>query len=351
MSLPKRLLRCFLALHLAATAGVASPAHGQTSRAMSLECRGAAADTPANRQQADAWVRERLQAFVPRADRSLRMRSLELQAEQVRLAFYGISSTCAQYLAGTMPRQDADLALHGFEQTIANFLHDLGNDAVAVAGSGQVADMEAVRRTMTDIGAAGRQAALLGEEVLADQARQKLVDALVSFSSAFAEACYGQTFDPRIPIALQRQNDLLGTGIDVTPCANRKFTAEGKGADILWRFKHCGRGIGVWKIATEGPLRGGGDATVAPDLTGTWSLEEDAREGDVRVTYSGDLSLTLKPAAGEDDLAVADQLHLRATHSTVLADGVNVSRSLNLAGLTFVVKTSDQPCRVEDEGT
>ena len=335
-------------LAFAAVAAAPLSAQAQRSRAMAVECRGAAADTPASRQRADAWVRERLQAFVPRADRSLRMRSLELQAEQVRLAFYGISSTCGQYLAGTMPRADADLALHGFEQTIANFLHDLGNDAVAAAGSGQVAEMEGLRRTMTDIGAAGRQAALMGEEELADQARQKLVDALVSFSSAFTEACYGQTFDPRIPIALQRQNDLLGTGIDVTPCANRKFTAEGRGADILWQFEHCGRGIGAWKIATDGPLRGRGEGTVDPNLTGTWSVEEDTREGDIRVTYSGDLSLTLKPAVGEDDLAVADRLHLQATNSTVQGDGVNVSRSLSLSGLTFVVKTSDQPCRPEE---
>ncbi|MEO7987498.1 MAG: hypothetical protein ABI766_13280, partial [Gemmatimonadales bacterium] len=142
------------------------------------------------------------------------MHSLELQAEQVKLAFYGISSTCEQYLAGSMAQEGADLSLSGFEQTIANFLHDLGK---------------------TDIGTTGRQAALFGEDELAEESRKKLVDALVTFSRAFVnEACYSQNFDVRIAMGLARQNEMLGTGIDVTPCANRKFTAEGKGADILW---------------------------------------------------------------------------------------------------------------------
>jgi hypothetical protein len=42
---------------------------------------------------------------------------------------------------------------------------------------------------------------------------------------------------------------------------------------------------------------------------------------------------------------VAEKLNLKATQSYLQAEGVSVSRGLNISGLTFVVKTSDQPCR------
>jgi hypothetical protein len=331
-------------------AAAAVPAHAQRSRAMAQDCRAAGADTPASRQRSEQWVRDRLKAFVPTREQALRMRSLELQAEQVRLAFYGISSTCRQYRAGTLPQADADRALSGFEQTIANFLHDVGNETVLVAARGQVADMGSLRGTMTSIGATGRQAALMGDDELAEQSRKQLVDALVAFSRAFVdEACYGQSFDPRIAMGLARQNELLGTGIDVTPCANRKFIAEGKGADILWRFVHCGRGVGDWKITTHGPLEGTGEGTVDESFSGTWSVSETNPGHDVTVRYSGDLGIRLKPVAGDPDTREPDQLEVRATESTVRADDEIFHQGLNLPGLTFVVKKSDTPCRSAEE--
>ena len=335
------------ALLLLATA---ASLQAQQSHAMSVECRGASADTPANRQRAEQWVQARLKAFVPSPDQALRMQSLTRQAEQVRLAFHGISSTCAQYLAGTIEREVADRSLSGFEQTIANFIHDVGNDATVMAARGQVADMVAIRQVLTDIGATSRQAALLGDEQLAEDARKKLVDALVSFSRTFVDgACYDQTFDPRIAMGLHRQNEILGTGIDVTPCARRLFTADGTGADIVWHFRHCGWGSGDWKIKTSGPLLGSGIATVSDGLTGPWQIDENTSEGDVRVQYKGDMTIVRKPVANEPDLLVPDQLQLVVTEGTVTADGQVFHRGLSMPGLTFAVKTGDKPCREEDE--
>src|SRR3712207_6305668 len=100
---PARLLTLSASLAVVAV----QPAHAQQSRAMYSDCRGAPANTPANRQRAEQWVQDRLKAFVPTPEQALRMRSLESQAEQVKLAFYGISSTCEQYLAGKITREDA----------------------------------------------------------------------------------------------------------------------------------------------------------------------------------------------------------------------------------------------------
>ena len=327
----------------------AASLQAQQSHAMSVDCRGASANTPETRQRAEQWVQERLKAFVPSPDQALRMQSLTRQAEQVKLAFHGISSTCGQYLAGTIERDVADRSLHGFEQTIANFIHDVGNDATVLAARGQVADMGAIRQVLTDLGATGRQAALMGDEPLAEEARKKLVDALVSFSRTFVDgACYDQTFDPRIAMGLHRQNEILGTGIDVTPCAKRLFTADGTGADIVWRFRHCGYGVGEWKIKTSGPLLGSGVATVADDRTGPWQIDENTSEGDVLVQYKGDITIEQKPVENEPDLLVPDRLNLVVTEGTVTAEGKVFHRGLSMPGLTFAVKKSDKPCR-EDE--
>jgi hypothetical protein len=99
-----------LALGLAA---VSAPLHAQRSYAMRFECRTAEPNTPASRRRAEEFVRDKLKAFVPAPEQALRMRALEAEAEQVKLAFYGISTTCEQFLRGTMERDVADNSLQG----------------------------------------------------------------------------------------------------------------------------------------------------------------------------------------------------------------------------------------------
>jgi hypothetical protein len=278
------------------TVAATAAAHAQGSRAMAQDCRGVSADTPANRQKAERWVQDRLKAFLPEPKQALRMRSLELQAEQVKLASYGISSTCQQYLAGKLEKEVADRALSGYEQTIANFLHDVGNEALLTASRGQVSDIGAIRKTLTDIGTTGRQAALLGEDELAEQSRKKLNDALVSFSRTFVDqSCWEQVFDDELPYNLQRQNEMLGTGIDVLPCAQRRFSAQ---ASVL-TFESCTvRGVGDWRVTSN--MTAPGSATGGLG-SGEMKADRDRAKGDYEVDWgangveyraSGDMELT-----------------------------------------------------------
>jgi hypothetical protein len=117
----------------------------------------------------------------------------------------------------------------------------------------------------------------------------------------------------------------------------------------VWRFRHCGWGVGEWKIKTSGPLLGSGVATVSDDRTGPWQINENTSEGDILVQYKGDMTIVQKPVEGEPDLLVPDRLLLQATEGTVTADGKVFHRGLSIPGLTFAVKKSDKPCREEDE--
>jgi hypothetical protein len=280
-------------LALAFAAAGAPLAHAQRSYAMRFECRSAEPDTPASRRRAEEFVRDKLKAFVPSPEQALRMRSLEAEAEQVKLAFYGINTTCEQFLRGTMDREQADISLQGYEQTIANFLHDVSSDAAVVAARAQVADLDVIRKSLTDIGMTGRQAALLGEDKLAEEARVQMVNTLVRFSGAFVdETCWDQVFDDELPFSINRQNEMMGTGIDVRPCAQRRF----KAVVSPLTFESCTvRGVGEWRVLWPMPMVSGGQ--------GSGELEEkrDGAEGDYRVEVerhgveyraSGDLKLT-----------------------------------------------------------
>lgn len=276
---------------------LSQPADAQRSRAMALDCKAAAANTPANRQKADQWVQEKLKAFLPAPDQSLRMKSMELQAEQVKLALGQIMMICEQYQAGKVSREDADFRLSGFEETIDNFLHDLGNEAHVTAARGQVSDLPAVQKTLTEIGGVGRQAALFGDDRLADEAQKKMVDALVSFSNTFVEqSCWDQSFDDDLPYAIHRQNEMLGTGIDVTPCAQRRFKAQVE----VYTFESCTiRGVGDWRVRWNMAAPG----TTGGEGKGELKAERDRAKGDYKVDWgangveyraSGDMELTRK---------------------------------------------------------
>jgi hypothetical protein len=289
-----RVLRRPLFVALALAPAPSGLALAQRSYAMRFECRTAEPESPDGRRRAEEWVRDKLKGFVPSPEQALRMRTLEGEAEQVKLAFYGISTTCTQYLHGQMAQEQADLSLSGFEQTIADFLHDVGSDVVALADRAQVTDLEVIRKALTDLGNTGRQNALLGEEALADQARKQMVEALVHFSGSFVDrTCWDQVFDDQLPFNFDRQNQIMGTGIDVRPCAQRRFRA----VVPPLVFESCTiRGVGDWRVRWEmtAPGTTGG--------TGSGKLEDsrDGARGDYEVKWgangaeyraSGDLKL------------------------------------------------------------
>ena len=273
----------------------AGPAWAQRSQAMRLDCRAAEPDTPAGRRRAEEWVRDRLKAFLPSPEEALRMLRVENEAEQARLAFYSISTTCEKYRAGSLSREDADLTLSGDEQRIADFLHELDNEMSVLAASAQVADLGKIRSSLTTTGAVGRQAALLGEEVLAESARKQMVQTLVSFSGSFVDqTCWDQVFDDELPFSLHRQNEVLGTGIDVRACAQRRF----KAVVPPLTFESCTiRGVGEWRVRWDAA----GARTKGGVGTGELEAERDGAKGDYEVEWgtneveyraSGDLTLT-----------------------------------------------------------
>lgn len=345
-----RALGCFVVL-----AAVTAPlVHAQRSNMMRMECRGAELDSPASRRRAEEFVRDKLKAFVPSPEQALRMRTLEAEAEQVKLAFYGISTTCAQYLRGTMEREVADLSLQGYEQTIANFIHDVSSDVQAVAARAQVSDLETIKKALTEIGTTGRQAALLGEDELADEARRRMVETLTGFSAPFVnETCWDQVFDDQLPFSINRQNEMLGTGIDVRPCAQRRFYA----AASPLVFESCTvRGVGEWRVLWPMPMASGGE--------GSGELEEkrDGAEGDYSVEIekngvayraSGDLKLTRRDngPGNKATYTLSGEIDIKLTKGEEMVRKMAELTGQKVGGkhdFSVEAAVSDKPCRSLD---
>jgi hypothetical protein len=232
--------------------------------------------------------------------------------------------------------------------------------AMKIAAAGQVSDLANLEAMVTTVLEASRYNKLSGNEEEAQRQYQGAVEVLTTFISNFQTTCYSQSFDPRIALGLERQNELLHMGLDVTPCSNRKYTAEAKGGDLLWRFSHCGWGMGEWKIEPGGILQGSGVATVEIDaevakvyhganiLSGTFSVDQVvSAHPTVRLHYSGDLKILPKPEEGSDSLG---DLWVQVQRGTATAaDGHVVVVALDDTVLIATVKKSDMPCRQGEE--
>lgn len=181
--------------------------------------------------------------------------------EQVRLAFYGIDATRLQVERGQLSAEEGERIVDGFKQTLRNFVHDQSNDALVLASTGQASDIPNIARSLGGLMSVARQDALLGREEVAMEAQTKMVNVLRTYSQRFAATCDQQTFPVEIALGLARQNELLGTGIDVSHCAKRRLTATIEHTRVTYRFENCSiDGGGNWKVTLSGFLSGEGEA-------------------------------------------------------------------------------------------
>ena len=338
---------------LVLAAASAIPAAAQKSQAMRFECRAAELNTAAARRRAEQWVHAKLKAFYPSPEQALRMLRLQEDVAQVQLAFGSIGSTCEQYRVDKIPRDVADESLSGYEQTIQNFLHELDNEMKVISAMAQVADMDRLRDHVTQTGGIGRQAALMGNDDLAEASRKQMVGTLVRFSDAFVnKACWDQVFDDELPFSLHRQNEILGTGIDVRPCAQRRFRA----VVPPLTFESCTvRGVGEWLVTWDmsAPGATGGKGS------GELEAERDGAKGDYKVEWgangaayraSGDLDLTRQDngVGRKPTYTLAGEMDIKLTKGEEMVKMMAKLMNQKVGGRrTFRVEpeVSDKPCK------
>jgi hypothetical protein len=269
------------AVRFAAFAVVATVLTGEaaatTSRAMQFHCTLVPEYKESDLSKDDAWVANKLKGFMPEPGApSLRITSMEQQIE-VAEAIQTIRATCHDYRAGHMAESLADSILSSAEEVIQNFEQKLANEAKIRAASGQVAQMDSIRAVLTAMASAGRQNALLGEDMLADAAWHMMVTTAEVFDDAFAADCKNQTFDQDIAFALERQRQLLSISSDLMHCAYRYADAKTVSGLITWRI--CGAIEGKLKVKMKGDPVGEGSGVIGPDGEGEYTAHYTTQSG------------------------------------------------------------------------
>jgi hypothetical protein len=355
-----RLLQPCLVSGLAAAAlSVAALAGAQESTTMALNCAGT--QSPGAMQANEAWIQSQIRAFTPKpgAPPSLRIDYYDISVQQVLAAKDGIVQVCRSYLNGATPKDVADRTLAGFEQTIREFVESLGNQLTVLAAGGQVNRMPAIRQALATVLAVSRQEALMGDSVAAMRGVTVMMTALTNFSGDFTESCYGQEFDPGIAIEVERQNEIAGTGIDVTPCARRRFYAH----TGMYTFKSCSvSGVGEWKISQGLAMLGSGTTTSnferKPDGTASGTFSIDLTVNGVTYTSTGDATLRVREqrdARGEllsRDYKLYGSIDFRLTKG-----GEKLAKISELTGgprggdgkFELDPEVSDKPCKSADD--
>jgi hypothetical protein len=244
-------------------------------------------------------------------NQGLRTSRLE-QEEQVKLAFYGIDATRARVAAGELSDADGWRITEGFESTIRNYVHDRSQDALIKSAAGRASDIPAISQLLSGVLGVARQDGLMGREELALEAQQQMVRALRTFSQSFASTCEQQDFPAEVALGLERQNELLGTGISVIHCANRRVSADISSQGVLYHFETCTlRGDNVddhWDLTISGLVTGKGnglagmwEATTmfrgkSDDWTGDMKLiKEEVEESQRPITVPDDAGPLAKP--------------------------------------------------------
>jgi hypothetical protein len=154
---------------------------------------------------------------------------------------------------------------------IAALAAERRQQALKIARQGKVSDVPQLQADLTIVLAAARTNQLLGNpEGTAQQAAA--IEVLRVFSEAFARTCRSQSFDYLQALGLGRQNELLGTGIDLSHCAYRLLEGSIIAPNEAIRWRHCGMGYGEWKMRTSGLNVGQGSGSIEDAGSGPYSL-------------------------------------------------------------------------------
>lgn len=162
------------------------------------------------------FVENTLKAFEPslNAMDGLRATMWKGEIQQVLLADAEIPKIKAQIAKGTMDQHEGEFIIDGYMDTIRSFLHELGNEAVVIAGAGQVRDVPQLQKVLGQILSVARQDQLSGDTEIGQAGAAEAVRIFTTFATAFARNCKKQTYKPEFAMGLQRQLELLGTGVE-----------------------------------------------------------------------------------------------------------------------------------------
>jgi hypothetical protein len=228
---------------------------------------------------------------------------------------------------------------------IARLAGQRTSSARSLATAGSAADLPALRGLLTTVLQASRFNQLMGNEADAQAQWQAVVQIATTYASSFRQNCFGQVFKQELALGLDRQQDMLGTGIDVTPCAKRRFSIELAG----FKFENCSIWTdGEWELERHDRYAGKGKATLTLNESrtateGDWALEFSG--GGVTGSDGGQMRVAVtETRSPTGEVSRNYKLHLTFDSMNTRAGG-HAADVTNEPAKYFPVKMSETPCR------
>jgi hypothetical protein len=309
-----------------------------------------------------------IKAFASSGDsKGLRTSDLE-QEEKVKNAFYGIDATRVEIERGRLSKEEGEESIYKHERVIREYVDSKNFLAMVAAAGGRVSDIPAITKNLTVLLSVARQDALMGREELAQEAQAKMVNILTMFSEKFASTCEQQSFPVEIALALERQNELMGTGISVIHCANRKYTADFSDLGLKYHLETCSdlSPVTVWNETISGHIGEGdegGDVNWEEKIVydkdseaaGTMQItEEEVEDDEGTVRVPNDAGPNARPngwASAPIPNTPSRQLKKKRfikirklPLSSFAKGGVNVEMLGNEPWMQAELKSEDKPC-------
>lgn len=228
---------------------------------------------------------------------------------------------------------------------IARLAGQRTSTAKSIAARGAAADLPTLRGLLTTVVQASRFNQLTGNEADALVQWQSAVEIARTYAENFRTNCYGQVFPQDLALGLDKQQVMLGTGVDVTPCAMRRFSVELPG----FKAENCSIWTdGEWELHREDEYPGTGSATLTLNesrttTTGDWHLEFAG--GGITGSDGGQLRVTANVRRSPSGEVTRDyKLYLSYGGMNTRA-GTESADVTNERAKNWPVKMSDTPCR------
>lgn len=180
--------------------------------------------------------------------------------EEARLAFYGIDATIVEVEKGRLSNEDGARIIENHKSRLRNIIDSKTTEAMFAAVGGQVSDIPAISKHLGTLLSIARQDQFFGREELAQQSQKQMMTVLTTFSQRFAETCDQQNFPVETALVLNRQNELMGTGVSVERCFQRMVTANFSDSGVTYSFEGCSSLTEDvdWDLKISGPIVGTG---------------------------------------------------------------------------------------------
>jgi hypothetical protein len=220
--------------------------------------------------------------------------------------------------------------------------------AQVIAANGQFKDEEDIAALLTIVLGASRQNQLMGYGDKGMEQQKKAQEVFKTFINSAADKCGKESFQVVKAYQLDRMNEMLAVGGDLSSCKYRLFEASGLAGELPYRLRHCGESLdGTWKIeVTRGQINGAtgklqgeaevpgfGASSALPSFQGVSGILMESGSASIEaVGHMADAVVNEGTMRVQGTIAISVENYVKDPPGVLIHQDIKMHADLNLAG-------------------